>query len=85
MSRATVYVMAPGQAADETIIKLADSPGVYAVTNDKFTDSIPVPAVVRDNRLIRHTIVGRQVFIHDLDVDVEFDPAAHGRAEGLRA
>jgi hypothetical protein len=58
--------------ADETILDLAGmNDRAYVISNDRFGD-FNEKLVVRHGRLIRHEIVGGNVFIHDLQLRVKF-------------
>ena len=63
-----LHVVATRQAADETILEYAaKQENTYVITNDRFAD-FSSNIVVKENRLIRHEIMGNSVFIHDLGV-----------------
>lgn len=69
-SCAKVHVVASRRMADETILDLAGmNDRAYVISNDRFGD-FNEKLVVRDGRLIRHEIVGGNVFIHDLQLRV---------------
>ncbi|MFP3559156.1 hypothetical protein SB861_52275 [Paraburkholderia sp. SIMBA_049] len=55
------------EKADETILKLADDPKTYIVSNDRFAEFNDMPAV-HEKRILPHEILNGIVFIHDLDV-----------------
>lgn len=65
-----VHVVASRRMADETILDLAGmNERVYVISNDRFGD-FNEKSVVRHGRVIRHEIVGGNVFIHDLQLRV---------------
>ena len=67
---AKVHVVASRRMADETILDLAGAnERAYVISNDRFGD-FNEKLVVRHSRLIRHEIVGGNVFIHDLQLRV---------------
>lgn len=67
-----VHIVAPGQKADETVIAATgDDPHAVALSNDKFIDFSEKP-VVKEKRVLRHEIVGRVVYIHDLQIEAKF-------------
>jgi len=69
-----VHVVATRETADETIIKYAgQTKTTYVLTNDRFVD-FSSSSVVKDKRLLRHEILPNQVFIHDLNVDLTYEP-----------
>jgi hypothetical protein len=62
-----VHVVASGSVADETVLDLAaKNDHTYILSNDRFGDYND-KEVVRAGRIIRHEIVGGQVFVHDLN------------------
>lgn len=71
-SDAHIHVVAAGNKADETIWDLAaKNTRMYILSNDRFGDFNEKEAV-RGRRLIRHEIVGGQVFVHDLSLRVNY-------------
>jgi hypothetical protein len=65
---AKVHVVASRRMADETILDLAGmNERAYVISNDRFGD-FNEKLVVRHSRLIRHEIVGGNIFIHDLQL-----------------
>jgi rRNA-processing protein FCF1 len=67
---AKVHVVASRRMADETILDLAGmNERSYVISNDRFGD-FNEKLVVRHGRVIRHEIVGGNIFIHDLQLRV---------------
>lgn len=67
-----VHVVASRRMADETILDLAGmNERAYVISNDRFGD-FNEKLVVRHGRLIRHEIVGGNIFIHDLQLTTRF-------------
>lgn len=64
-----VHVVASRTQADETILAAAQGPGVYVLSNDRFSEYRDKSAV-RDNRLIRHEILDEQILIHFLEISL---------------
>lgn len=73
--RTRVHVVASRGGADETILRAADDPFTYVLSNDRFADYRDI-AAVREERLVRHEILRGRVLVHDLGIDVKL--MAHG-------
>lgn len=71
-----VHVVASRQAADQTVLETASAADAYVISNDRFRDFTDKSAV-SDHRLIRHEIVAGRVFVHDLNLTVEFKNEGH--------
>lgn len=59
------------QKADETLLRLAVSPGTYIVSNDGYGDFKDLQARY-EGRVLPHTIAGGRVLIVDLAIDLPF-------------
>lgn len=68
LPNATVHVVASRSKADETILDSASEDETWVISNDRYAEYRERPAV-RDDRLIRHEIVGGRVLVHDLGVN----------------
>lgn len=68
---AEVHVVATGEKADETILRLADNASTYVISNDRYTDFPDYPAA-HNRRVIRHEILSGRALINDLDIDVKW-------------
>lgn len=68
-NRVRVHIVATGQKADETLLKIASEPDDWVVSGDRFGEYPEMPAV-KNKRLIRHEILEGKVFINDLGVDL---------------
>ena len=67
-----VHIVATKQRADETILDLAErSSSTYVLSNDRFGE-FGDKQVVKQERLIRHSIVNGYVLIAELDVNEQF-------------
>lgn len=64
--------MGSKEAADELILDEARGANVFVISNDRFAD-FPDKQAVREDRIIRHEIVGDRVIVRDLKIDVEFN------------
>lgn len=63
-----IHVVATSIKADETVLDLAGvSDTTYVISNDRFAEFHEKKAV-KDQRIIRHEIVGGRILIHDLGV-----------------
>ncbi|MGH8463098.1 MAG: NYN domain-containing protein [Pseudomonas sp.] len=80
----TVHVMPGKEAADETIIKLAEPAGSYVLTNDRYRNALGNPAVVRENRLLEHSIVGSRVLVNELDINIDLGTAPKAKTRQRR-
>lgn len=59
--------------ADESIVKLAShNPTCFILSGDRFTDYGEY-SVIKDERLIKPEIIGSQLLIHDLGIDLSFE------------
>ncbi|MEJ2800292.1 hypothetical protein WAE61_00305 [Comamonadaceae bacterium PP-2] len=68
----TVHVVASRSQADETVLAVADSnPRAFVLSNDRFVD-YPDKMAVKQQRVLRHEIVGQTVHVHDLHLAVMF-------------
>lgn len=68
-----VHVVASKRKADETVLAVAgDDAYTFVLSNDRFVD-YPEKLVVKEDRLLRHAIVGDLVIVHDLNVTVRFE------------
>lgn len=68
---AQVHIVQSRKGADETILDAASDAGTYVLSNDKFRD-FPDKPVVRDRRLVNHSIVNRKIIVHDFDINEHF-------------
>jgi len=67
-----VHVVASKSHADETVLAVADAdPCAFVLSNDRFVD-YPDKMAVKQQRVIRHEIVGQTVHVHDLHLAVTF-------------
>lgn len=67
-----VHVVATRTAADETILDLASNTAEsYVLSNDRFGDYNDKP-VIKHRRTIRHEIVDGCIFVHDLNVKLNY-------------
>lgn len=67
-----VHVVANRRKADETILAVAeDDEHTFVVSNDKFAD-FPERMAVKERRVLRHEIVDRVAYIHDLQITAKF-------------
>lgn len=57
--------------ADKLILQLADEPGVYVLSNDKYRDYPELKDVVEAGR-INVEIVGNRALIDDMGIDITF-------------
>lgn len=57
---------------DETVLAIADAnPRAFVLSNDRFGDH-PDKMTVKQQRVLRHEIVGQTVHVHDLHRTVTF-------------
>ena len=71
-SFAKVHVVAYGQKADETVVKLASANEfIYVLSNDRFGEFNDKSAV-KKGRLITHEVVNGNVFVHDLQLQAAY-------------
>lgn len=68
---AQVRVVESKTKADKLILRLADEPGKYVLSNDKYRDYPELKDVV-EARLINVEIVGDRAIIDDMGIDVTF-------------
>lgn len=68
-NRVRVHIVATGQKADETLLKIASGPDDWVISGDRFKEYPEMPAV-KDKRLIRHEILEGKVLVNDLEVDL---------------
>lgn len=67
-----VHVVANKRKADETILAVADEDEhTFVVSNDKFAD-FPEKMAVKERRVLRHEIVDKVAYIHDLHITAKF-------------
>ncbi|MFN3789351.1 NYN domain-containing protein [Massilia sp.] len=71
---AQVHIVPSRRGADETILDAASESGTYVLSNDKFRD-FPDKPVVREGRLVNHSIVNRRIIVHDFDINEQFTTA----------
>lgn len=68
----TVHVVASRSQADETVLAVAETnPRAFVLSNDRFVD-YPDKMAVKQQRVLRHEIVGQMVHVHDLHLAVAF-------------
>lgn len=72
LSPLPVHVAGDKSDADKVILRLADEPGTYVLSNDRFADYPDMAAVVADRIIGVEIIGGRRAIIDDLDIDIEF-------------
>ena len=71
-SFAKVHVVAYGQKADETVVKLASANEfIYVLSNDRFGEFNDKSAV-KKGRLTTHEVVNGNVFVHDLQLQAAY-------------
>lgn len=76
-----VHIVAPRRSADETILSAAgDEPTTFVLSNDRFVDH-PEHSVVKDKRVLRHEIVNRTLYLHELQIKAKFE-AVHSDGVG---
>ena len=67
-----IHIVSGGQEADETLLAIANQNNCsYVLSNDRFAEYFDHQAV-RDGRIIRHEIVGNQIFVHDLGICLRY-------------
>ena len=64
-----VHIVATGQKADESLLKIACEPDDWVISGDRFVEYPEMPAV-KNKRLIRQEILEGKVLVNDLGVDV---------------
>lgn len=65
-----VKVVPTGESADKYILQVAEGKSeTYVLSNDRFAD-FPDYGAVRDNRMIRFSIIDQRIFVLDLDLDI---------------
>lgn len=70
-----VHIVATKSKADETVLAAAsDDPHTFVLSNDRFAD-YPEKMAVKEERVLRHEIVGQAAFIHDLQITTRFEMA----------
>jgi len=68
----TVHIVPSRQSADETILRLAeDDPHAYVLSRDRFGD-YPDRRAVREDRLIPFELLDGQLFIHELELHLQY-------------
>lgn len=68
-NRVRVHIVATGQKADESLLKIACEPDDWVISGDRFAEYPEMPAV-KNKRLIRHEILEGKVLINDLGVEI---------------
>lgn len=69
-----VHIVASKRKADETVLAVAsDDPQTFVLSNDRY-DDYPEKAAVKEERVLRHEIVGQAVYIHDLHIATKIEP-----------
>lgn len=68
-NRVRVHIVATGQKADESLLRIASEKDDWVISGDRFGEYPEMPAV-KNKRLIRHEILEGKVLINDLGVDV---------------
>ncbi|SFV89379.1 Exonuclease SbcC [hydrothermal vent metagenome] len=72
VSDVMIHIVATKELADKTIIKLTSNNNqTYIVSNDRYGEFVNEEAV-KNGRLIRHEIVSNKIFIHDLDINIQW-------------
>lgn len=67
-----VHIVASKRKADETVLAVAgDDPHTFVLSNDRFID-YPDTLAVKEERVLRHEIVGWAAYIHDLQIEAKF-------------
>lgn len=67
-----VHIVASKRTADETVLSEANSdPHTLVLSNDRFAE-YPEKSAVKEKRILRHEIVGRNAYIHDLQLETTF-------------
>lgn len=67
-----VHIVASKRKADETVLATAgDDPHTFVLSNDRFVD-YPEKMAVKEDRILRHEIVGQATHIHDLRITAKF-------------
>lgn len=70
-----VHIVASKRAADETVLAAAsDDPHTFVLSNDRFVD-YPERMAVKEDRILRHEIVGKAAYIHELRIEAKFNIA----------
>ncbi|MBI1624765.1 NYN domain-containing protein [Comamonas suwonensis] len=68
-----VHIVASKRTADETVLAAAgDDPHTFVLSNDRFVD-YPEKMVVKEDRVLRHEIVGQTAYIHELRIAARFE------------
>lgn len=68
-----VHIVASKRTADETVLAAAsDDPHTFVLSNDRFVD-YPEKMAVKEDRVLRHEIVNRTAYIHELQISACFD------------
>lgn len=70
-NRVCVHIVATGEKADESLLKIASEPGDWVISGDRFSE-YPEMLAVRNKKLIRHEILEGKVLINDLSVEVGY-------------
>jgi hypothetical protein len=70
-NRIRVHIVATGQKADESLLKIASEQDDWVVSGDRFGDYPEMPAV-KNRRLIRHEILEGKILLNDLGVDISY-------------
>lgn len=68
---AQVHIVTSKSGADETILDAASDKDTYVISNDRFRDFADKP-VVREGRVVTHSIVNRKIMISDFDINAQF-------------
>ena len=68
-----VHIVASKRKADETVLAVAGAdPHTFVLSNDRF-DDYPEKLAVKEERVLRHEIVGWAAYIHDLQIEAKFE------------
>jgi hypothetical protein len=70
-NRVRVHIVATGQKADESLLKIACEPDDWVISGDRFGEYPEMPAV-KNKRLIRHEILEGKVLVNDLGVEIRY-------------
>jgi hypothetical protein len=68
-NRVRVHIVATGQKADESLLKIACEQYDWVISGDRFAEYPEMPTV-KSKRLIRHEILEGRVLINDLEINI---------------
>jgi hypothetical protein len=71
VDRVSVHIVATGQKADESLLKIACEQDDWVISGDRFGEYPEMPAV-KNKRLIRHEILEGKVLVNDLGINIRY-------------